>query len=287
MAKKMNQIATSAKKRKKPMKKTEQDERYSYTEDKHDRRADLGHDFSVKTGLKYAAKSDDENDEQKCGKDTRDRKEYKKKYMNDMKTAEKGTELYEKNLQRLERMRLAFKANKEKKLKETSEGRESLEKALNKERAKNARLQRENADLKKEMAAKAKEDPGLSHIIEELCQLARMNYHAMLESRLEVSELRDRPEISRQPARFKWLDTSKAIQELGAPQKHIALMARSCIVEKTTNKDLSPLPIEGTEATVIASPEPTESPDTFMTESLLAEGTLTATDQNENIQIYL
>ena len=50
-------------------------------------------------------------------------------------------------------------------------------------------------------------------------------------------------------------------------------MTRSCIVEKTTNKDLSPLPIEGTEATVIASLEPTESPDTFMTESLLAEGT--------------
>ena len=60
---------------------------------------------------------------------------------------------------------------------------------------------------------------------------------------------------------------------MGAPQKHIALMARSFTVEKTTNNDPSPLPIEGTEATVMASPELTESPDSFMTESLLAEGT--------------
>ena len=54
------------------MKNSEKDERYSYTEDKHDRRADLGHDFSVKTGLKYAAKSDEEHEEEKSGKVRKD-----------------------------------------------------------------------------------------------------------------------------------------------------------------------------------------------------------------------
>ena len=154
MAKRMNQATNSVKKRKKHVKKAEEDERYSYTEDKHDRRADLGHDFSVKTGLKYAAKSDDENDEKKCGISTKARKEYFKKRVHDMKTAEEGTELYAKNQQRLERMRHTFKANKEKKLNIASKEKESLEKALSNERAKNLRLQRENADLKKEMAAK-------------------------------------------------------------------------------------------------------------------------------------
>ena len=41
---------------------------------------------------------------------------------------------------------------------------------------------------------------------------------------------------------------------------------------KTTNKDLSSDPIEGTEATVMMNPEPTESPDLCMTDSPLTDG---------------
>ena len=63
-------------------------------------------------------------------------------------------------------------------------------------------------------------------------------------------------------------------------------MARSFIVEKTTNKDLNPVPIEGAEATVTASPEPTESPDLRMTESSLTEGTKTEVGEDETIQNY-
>ena len=61
------------------------------------------------------------------------------------------------------------------------------------------------------MVAKEDEAQGLSEIILELCKLSRMNYDAMLESRLEVSELKDHPEITRQPAIYKWLDIPKAI----------------------------------------------------------------------------
>ena len=59
-------------------------------------------------------------------------------------------------------------------------------------------------------------------------------------------------------------------------------MARSFIVEKTTNKDLSLLRIERTEASVMAGLEPAESPDSFMTEALPAERIKTSADQNEN-----
>ena len=55
-------------------------------------------------------------------------------------------------------------------------------------------------------------------------------------------------------------------------------MARSFIVEKTTNKDLSPVPIEGTEATAMTNPEPSELLDMFMTEVQLTEDTQTAAD---------
>ena len=91
------------------------------------------------------------------------------------------------------------------------EEKESLQKALNNERAKNQRLQRENFDLKKERVAKEDEHEGLSDIILELVKLARMNYWAMLESRTEIYELLDHPEIKRQPAIYKALDTPKAI----------------------------------------------------------------------------
>ena len=76
MGKKMNQKAIQERKRKRLVKNSEKDERYSYTEDKHDRRADLGHDFSVKTGLKYASKSDEEHDEEKSGKVRKDQGEW-------------------------------------------------------------------------------------------------------------------------------------------------------------------------------------------------------------------
>ena len=72
MGKKMNKRAIQDRKRRRLVKNSETDERYSYTEDKHDRRADLGHDFSVKTGLKYAAKSDEEYEEEKSGKARKD-----------------------------------------------------------------------------------------------------------------------------------------------------------------------------------------------------------------------
>ena len=35
-----------------------------------------------------------------------------------------------------------------------------------------------------------------------------MNFHAMLEAREEFTNLRDHPEVARQPADFRWLDTS-------------------------------------------------------------------------------
>ena len=70
MAKKVKQDIEQVGSRKRPVKNSEKEERYVYTEDTNDRRADLGHGFSVKTGLKYADISDDENGGKKCGKDT-------------------------------------------------------------------------------------------------------------------------------------------------------------------------------------------------------------------------
>ena len=149
---------------------------------------------------------------------------------------------------------------------------EKHEKTLKKKSAIIQRLQRENDNLKKKMAAKESFVQDQSQIIDGFIEREKMYFHAMLEARLELTELRDNPQVTRQPALYKWMVTSETLQELGVPKRHCGVMTRSFPVEKTTNKDLSPDPIQGTEATFMTNPEPTESPDLCMTNSPLTDG---------------
>ena len=90
-------------------------------------------------------------------------------------------------------MRLTAKAHKEKKLAKESKVKGRLAKVNEKKCAEIKELKRENADLKKKMAVKEKVSQDQGQIIDKLCDLARMNFHAMLEARLELTELRDNP----------------------------------------------------------------------------------------------
>ena len=70
-----------------------------------------------------------------------------------------------------------------------------------------------------------------------------------------------KPECDNPPHKTKWFDTPDFVKrEIGLNRylQPIQMVACRC---KTTNKDLSSDPIEGTEATVMTNPEPTESPD--------------------------
>ena len=89
--------AAPAKRRRRHWKNSEKDERYDYLNDNHDRRAEIGDEDFVQDALDAAERSAQESAEEKCGKESEDRKAQRAKYLKNMQTAEKGTVLYEKN----------------------------------------------------------------------------------------------------------------------------------------------------------------------------------------------